>query len=281
MSSSKEIDLLDEDKPISGQKFVCLSFISPENIIKKKEYFMFEEFLKYFDFTKSMSKFEQFLGFMSYKYNIEQNQLFNDFKEYVNDEKDTLKQTNIKDEYLTFVENEEEQLTERFQNEYGHHTNVRGLKVRGVFETQREAEIRCKVLRKIDPHHDVYVGQVGVWMPWEPNAYRTGKVEYLEKELNELMNEKYNNEKEARELFNQRVKTSRKDAFEKNVSNAKKYGYKLAQRLNKKGELVGTSDSNNTIEQSLRTKENVSINDIKNELFEGEEIRTKETDEKQ
>jgi len=30
------VDLLDEDKPISGQKFVCLSFISPEEHIKNK-----------------------------------------------------------------------------------------------------------------------------------------------------------------------------------------------------------------------------------------------------
>ena len=35
----KTIDLLDEDKPISGQKYVCISFISPENIIKQKNFF--------------------------------------------------------------------------------------------------------------------------------------------------------------------------------------------------------------------------------------------------
>ena len=39
-----EVDLLDEDKPIAQQKYVCLSFISPENIIKKKEEFYLESF---------------------------------------------------------------------------------------------------------------------------------------------------------------------------------------------------------------------------------------------
>ena len=43
IENTKYIDLLDEDKPISGQKFVCLSFISPENIIKNKELFYFNE----------------------------------------------------------------------------------------------------------------------------------------------------------------------------------------------------------------------------------------------
>ena len=42
----KYIDLCDEDTPIAGQKFACMSFISPEKILKKRELFMFEHFLK-------------------------------------------------------------------------------------------------------------------------------------------------------------------------------------------------------------------------------------------
>ena len=38
----KYVDLLEEDKPIAGQKFVCMSFCSPENILKQKEIFFFE-----------------------------------------------------------------------------------------------------------------------------------------------------------------------------------------------------------------------------------------------
>ena len=32
----KYVDVLDEDKAVSGQKFVCVSLISPENILKEK-----------------------------------------------------------------------------------------------------------------------------------------------------------------------------------------------------------------------------------------------------
>ena len=56
-----------------------------------------------------------------------------------------------------------------------------------------EAELRCKLLREVDPNHNVYVGPVK-WMPWEPEAYKTGRVEYLEEQLNQLMNEKQNEE---------------------------------------------------------------------------------------
>ena len=33
----KYIDLCDEDEPIAGQKFTCISFVSPEKILKKRE----------------------------------------------------------------------------------------------------------------------------------------------------------------------------------------------------------------------------------------------------
>ena len=67
--NTKYVDLLEEDKPISGQKFVCVSFVSPDNILKQKNHFFFQEFLKHYDFAKSVEKFTQFLNFLSYKFN--------------------------------------------------------------------------------------------------------------------------------------------------------------------------------------------------------------------
>ena len=58
---SKIVDLLDEDKPIAEQKYACLSFISPEKIIKQKDVFFFEQFIKTYDFNKSIEKYIQFL----------------------------------------------------------------------------------------------------------------------------------------------------------------------------------------------------------------------------
>ena len=43
-TNPKYVDLLEEDKPIAGQKFACISFVSPENILKQKHLFFF--FLK-------------------------------------------------------------------------------------------------------------------------------------------------------------------------------------------------------------------------------------------
>ena len=62
-ANPKYVDLCDEDAPLAGQKFTCLSFVSPENILKRREQFLFEEFVKSWDFTKSMSKFFDFIHF--------------------------------------------------------------------------------------------------------------------------------------------------------------------------------------------------------------------------
>ena len=48
MSSNKQIkeDFLEEDSEISSQKYVLLIFLSPENVLSKKELFFFEILLK-------------------------------------------------------------------------------------------------------------------------------------------------------------------------------------------------------------------------------------------
>ena len=101
--NTKYVDLLDEDKPISGQKFVCLSFISPEEHIKNKELFYFEKYLKNFEFKKTFEKYTQFLNFVSYKYNLNFDNLTKDMEEFVEEEKDNLFLTNLDDEYKSFI----------------------------------------------------------------------------------------------------------------------------------------------------------------------------------
>ena len=66
-SNPKYIDLCDEDKPISGQNFACLSFISPEKVIKQREQFIFDQFVKEWDFTKCITKTVEFMNFLCYK----------------------------------------------------------------------------------------------------------------------------------------------------------------------------------------------------------------------
>jgi hypothetical protein len=267
----KYVDLLEEDKPLSGQKFVCVSFVSPENILKQKNHFMFQEFLKHYDFTKSVQKFTQFLNFICYKYNQDFDTVMKDFQDYMKTEKESFTENYVSDEYKNFLDANEERLEDEFNTSHQFQTSTRGLKVRGTYSTQEEAELRCKLLREVDPNHNVYVGPVGMWMPWEPEAYKTGRVEYLEDELNQLMNEKNKNEANAKQEFEKRVLEAKRDAIEENKKIAKGTGNKLTQNINKDGQLVGV---NNTIEGTLSSKESVTSADVRKELFEGDNVPT-------
>ncbi len=110
----KYVDLLDEDKPIAGQKFACLSFISPEHIIKQREQYFFQEFVKYWDIHKSTDKFLQFLSFVSYKYGVKFDKLTEDFQQFKESEKEVIAKTDIVDDYKTFLDLNEERLEEEF-----------------------------------------------------------------------------------------------------------------------------------------------------------------------
>ena len=266
----KYVDLLEEDKPIANQKFACISFVSPENILKQKEIFFFEEFLKKWDLNKSMEKFIQFLNFMSYKYNVSFDDISNDFKDFVKEEREILSKSNMSDEYKTFVDNNEEEVEKSFNIANNFQTSTRGLKIRGVYPTIEEAELRCKMLRELDQNHDVFVGPVGLWMPWDPEAYKTGRVEYMEEELNQLMSEKNKNEFNAKTAFDQRVKESKQKAIDENIKKADKSGNTLTQTIDDKGNLVGIN--NTTQEAMLKDKDTISTADICTELFEGENI---------
>jgi hypothetical protein len=275
--NNKYVDLLDEDKAISGQKFVCVSFISPENIIKNKNIFLFENFLKQWDLNNSLQKYRQFLNYISFKYEIDFDSLNNELDNFCLEEKENLRNDSKKlfDDYKTFLDTNEEKLTEKYDTSNNFQTSVRGLKVRGCFPNMGEAELRCKMLREIDPTHDVYVGPVGMWMPFHPEAYKTGRVEYLEPELNQLMHEKNKNETNARKEFDQRLLDSKKKAMKDNEERAKESGNLLTQKLNEDGNLISVKDIN-TFDNELG--ENVEVTDIHKKLFESDDVVRENTD---
>jgi hypothetical protein len=262
------VDLLLEDKPIAGQHWACMSFVTPTKILKKKEIFFFEQFLKKWELNKSMEKFVQFINFVSYKYNIKSEEVMEEFKEFVESERATLTKS-CEDDYKTFLDKNEERLEKIYSEENKCQTSVRGIKVRGTFPTQQEAELRCKMLREVDPNHDVYVGPVGIWMPFHPEAYKTGNVQYLEKELNELMHEKKKNDDYSKSEFDKRIKESKVNAIQENIEKAKEHNNRLTQTINENGELVSIQNMN-TQEKNLGV--NATLDEIKKELFEGENI---------
>lgn len=273
----KYVDLLEVDRPIAGQNFGCFSFISPEKIVKQRELFFFEEFLKNWEISKSMEKFHQFLNFVSYKYRLQFDGVISDFEEFLKDERESIiNSSSLESDYKTFLDNHENDLEKKFNVKHNFQTSVRGFKARGNYSTQEEAELRANMLREADPNFDVYVGPIGTWLPWEPEAYKTGRVEYLEDELNQLAHEKQTNENAAKNAFEQRVKETKQKAIDENKKNSEKYGGTITQDVDEEGNLVGVGVI--TQEKTFAQNESISVADIRSELFEGTNIVTGETD---
>ncbi len=262
--NTKYVDLCDEDPPIAGQKFACMSFVSPEKILKKREVYLFNQFIKNWEFSKSMERYFDFIHFIAYKYSLKVNALIDDFNEFVKEETDKLKKSGIEDDYKNFLDKQEDKLNESFNREHAFQTSVRGLKIRGVYSTQEEAEERCKKMREHDPNHDIYVGPVGVWVPWDPDAYKTGRVEHMEEELNALHKEKLKNEEMAKKEFEERIRETKKKAIMENIEKATKSGNVLTQTMDAEGNLVGVKE---TVDFESREVATVESTQLRNEVF--------------
>jgi hypothetical protein len=237
-------DELDEDPPFSSAKYVGISFLSPEKILKQREQFYFQQFVKVWDLNKSMQKYNDFLHFMVDKYNLSTDAVFKDFNEFLKEEEGRLKAESVYDDYKTYIENHEDTLMQQFQKENGFQTSVRGLKIRTpTYGSLEEAEEMVNKIRERDPTHDIYIGAVGKWMPWDPDAYKTGRMEFMEPELNRLHHEKTKNEAKAKAEFEQRVRDTKRKAILENIKLAEKSNNVLTQTIDENDNLIGVRET--------------------------------------
>jgi hypothetical protein len=244
-------DLLTLDKPIAGQAWTCMSFVTPTKILKDKNLFFFEEFLKGWDFAKSMEKYAVFLHFLSYKYRLDQQEIMTDFEEFVTTCKQKLINDTMENEYQAFLDKREEELELRFKAKHPFTTTVMAVKERGNYSTKEEANLRAKMLQEADPAFTVLVGPVGQWLMWDPDAYKTGNVHHLEPELNRLVHEKEKNETLAKAAFDQRVKDTKIRAVAENKARAEKSGNKVTQDVRPDGTLVDATTTSTPLPRTV------------------------------
>ncbi len=227
-SAAKQVkeDFLDEDPEISSQKYVLLSFISPENVLAKKNHFFFQRFLKDYEIQWRTKHLESFLAQHIAAVNrtlddkssaleasgnmdlaasvracrIKVEDLIAGFAAHVKKHHKEIQSTKIDDDYSDFMFRMQEKLDDEFFVANNFQTSVRGMKVRGVYSTTAEAEMRAKKLQRSDPLHNIFIGEVGKWLPWDPSPNAIANQEYAEDQLNQLM-KKYKENDEAKEKF--------------------------------------------------------------------------------
>ena len=241
MAEERE-DFLTEDAPISGQNFCLLSFLSPENVLKNKNIAFFSAFLENFEYSRRVKTFEEFLmntvKGVNDKLNTEADaaelkdlsgvaQTIRDarvsvdktmsaFQAYLEGAKSELKESKLKEMYDEFLYTNRQKLEDKFYEANEFRTTVRGLKIRGTYSTKEEAVARSKKLQRLDPTHTIFVGEIGKWLPWDPEPSQVAEQEYAEEELNTLM-KKYKENEEEKDMFEREKRTKMMGASKKPV----------------------------------------------------------------
>ena len=175
---------MEVDPPIPGQNYVCLSFVSPEDTIKKRSLFEVRQFIESVfarvhvtdaeaeaDLDKKASKIVSF---------------------------DQLKGALTMDGYLDYAVKHEAANEKLFNEQNDYKTSARGVKVRGTFDTLKEAQRKAKVLQSRDPTFNVFVGAMGYWLPWDPNPDNVENQEFANQQLNEII-KKYKENKQSKD----------------------------------------------------------------------------------
>jgi hypothetical protein len=184
-NNEDKIDYLEVDDSVPGQNYVCLSFVSPESMIESKESFKVAKFLQSVCKDKDM-----------------------DFKK-------------VMEQYNDFTYKFQDELQKDFDEQNDFKTNIRGLKVRGVYNTRDEADKRAKKLQLVDSDFHVFVGQVGYWLPWDPCADKIEDESFINSQLNDMM-EKYKENNLNKDMFYEEQKREKIKAARDEVMRKKK-----------------------------------------------------------
>lgn len=219
-------DFLEEDAEIAGQRVCLLSFLSPEKVLARKDLFMFEAFLQNYEYSSRTKSLEEFLvktaNGINAKLDAETDRmlaqdlsgaadicrsaklrvdtLVDEVHAFIKQNDKELRTSKMKEAFDTFLFVNKAKLEDEFYAKNEFQTTVRGLKIRGVYGSQAEAVARSKKLQRQDTLHNIFLAEVGKWLPWDPEPNEVAEQEYAEDQLNTLM-KKYKENEEAREAF--------------------------------------------------------------------------------
>lgn len=162
--AEEKIDYLDVDTPINGQNYCCISFLDPADVIEDKHGFYVSKFL------------QSVCGKENWEY------------------------SKVMKEYTDFTYKHSEQLQKEYDEKNNFKSNVRGIKIRGVYQSKQEADARASRLHKTDSNFHVFVGQVGYWLPFNPCADNIEDEHFGDDQLNDLM-QKYKENNVNKDIF--------------------------------------------------------------------------------
>jgi nitrate reductase cytochrome c-type subunit len=178
-------DYLDTDPEIYDQRYFCVSFTTPQT-----------DLLTDIEATK----FEEYLLTLTDE----------DLQELKDDP------SLVHEEYQNYKKNYRVHLDNVIKDKYPGARVERALKVRGSYRSSEEAVERAKELAKKDQTFHIFVGEVGKWMPYDPQPLQVENYETTEKQLNNIVAAHKQEQQRAKEAYEIRKYGLLKDAERKN-----------------------------------------------------------------
>lgn len=170
-------DFLDEDPIIPDQKFAVLSFYSPKyDLLEKREVSYFYEFIR------ECLRVDPDLG-----------------KKRVNFAK--ISEEKLLQMYTEFRFDNYDELHERLKEKHKEDVFDRALKVRGCYKTINKAKKRVQELKNGDNVHNMFVAEVGKWLPFAPDPSVCDDYETSNKQLNKMLYQQRVNANETRQFY--------------------------------------------------------------------------------
>ncbi|MHB1952558.1 MAG: DUF5832 domain-containing protein [Sulfobacillus sp.] len=225
------------DPPLPQQKWVCLSFISPEDKIKERLVFTANKYLHHQInqnvASNAMSMCTEFVAAKqkAFEEAIAKNPELAVQLARISDSIEInatefshrclrnfgVSADDAVSHFDNYVVEHQAELDQEFEARTDEATSVRGVKIRGTFAQRKEAEDRCRYLREnVEPNVHIYVAPVGYWLPWDPNPDSVQRQEHMVNELNELMGKYNDNVQQRNAYFRQREKEMKDKAAEEN-----------------------------------------------------------------
>ena len=153
-----------------------------------------------------------------------------------------------------------------------HNCKVRGIKIRGVYSTKEQAEERAEKLRTIDKYFDIFVGEVGKWLPWDPELEKIPEHKYQDKRLNKLIaNQQKNNIEDLNTLVGKKKKS-----IDNNAKAHKKRVADSIKSVNQEGQNTQRKNNYDPEIAKERIRENIAKRKKQEESKSQSEIKMRE-----
>jgi len=138
--------------------------------------------------------------------------------------------------------------------------SLTGVRFGGAYSTYEEACKQAKEIQQLDPYHNVFVGEGGKWLPFDPdpNSESVKDSEYANETLNSIMKGHKENQEKAKIFHELRKNEKMIDNMNENLEQKYKNKEELTKKLSKaktEGEMKTLTNSLDHLNEQLKEME--------------------------